>query len=67
LNAWAETGIIDSSDQEAKQMTKYLGKYISAMTGRTVEVQFSTDGNPRAWVFANRPVSRLISVFPWGN
>ena len=48
-------------------MIKYLGKYISAMTGRTVEVQFSTDGNPRAWVFANRPVSRLISVFPWGN
>lgn len=48
-------------------MTHYLAKYISSTTGRTVEIQFSTDGDPRAWVFANRPVSILISVFPWGN
>lgn len=48
-------------------MTNYLGKYISATTGRTIEIQFSTAGCPRAWMYANRPVSYLVSVFPWGN
>ena len=48
-------------------MTNYLGKYISATTGRTVDIQFSTDGDPVAWMWANRPVFCIVSVFPWGN
>ena len=48
-------------------MTKYLGKYISATTGREHEIHFATAGNPADYIRSNYPVHLVLSVFPWGN